>query len=135
MKIQNYMKEYHPEKRAVHIDHVYDKDGNITRHAIAEFIAPQAAKAIISAGKPFKVENSEVKVKPALSGTDISRNWALAAAEQLIREDPKLGGRKVDVKRAQGRGVYVAGSAAFLQQNRRDPRGTFENEFTHLKLP
>ncbi len=135
VKIQNYMKEYHPEKRAVHIGHVYDKDRNITRHAIAEFIALQAAKAIISAGKPFKVENSEVKVKPALSGTDISRNWTLAAAEQLIREDPKLGGRKVDVKRAQGRGVYVAGSAAFLQQNRRDPRGTFENEFTHLKLP
>ena len=76
-----------------------------------------------------------VKVKPALTAVDLSRNWALYKAEELISKDAKLNGRNIELWKGKDRGVYVAGVAAFLQKERYDPQGHFVDEFVHLKLP
>lgn len=76
-----------------------------------------------------------VKVKPALTAVDITRNWALYRAEELISKDAKLNGREVELWKGKDRGVYVAGVAAFLQKERLDPHGHFVHGFEHLKLP
>ena len=95
----------------------------------------QAARKVTSAKKALNGNCGGVKVMPALTPTDSSRNWALRTAEDLIRTDPVLRGREIEVKKAAGRGLYVGGKAAFLQKMRSDPKGSFENEFTHLELP
>lgn len=117
------------------VDHIYTKAGDMTKHAIAEFGSAQAARRITSGKKSLDGNCKDVKVKPALTPTDSSRIWALRTAEELISNDPKLQGRKVEVKKTDGRGILVDGAVAFSQKDRRDPRGICENEFKHLQLP
>ena len=78
---------------------------------------------------------SNVKIRPALTACDRSRNWALNTAKELIEKDPRSGGKSVEMKRAQERGIYVGGRAAFRQEARYDPRGVFVQDYADLKLP
>ena len=78
---------------------------------------------------------ANVEASAALKSIDATRNTSLYKAEALIRADPKLMGRTAKKKRATGRGIYVENLRAYLQKDRYDPKGTFEGEFQHLKLP
>ncbi len=70
-----------------------------------------------------------------MTACDRSRNWALNTAKELIEKDPRSGGKSVETKRAQERGIYVGGRAAFRQEARYDPRGVFVQDYADLKLP
>ena len=76
-----------------------------------------------------------VKILPALSQIDVSRNWALRTAKDLVEQDARAPGKSVEVRKAKNWGVYVDGEAAFTQEHRYDPRGGFQSSFADLKLP
>ena len=70
-----------------------------------------------------------------MTAIDVSRNYCLYAAEELVRKDARSEGKTVDTKLGKDRGVYVNNEPAYLQQHRYDPRGTFCGAFADLKLP
>ena len=76
-----------------------------------------------------------MKAWAVLTSIDTSRNTSLYKAEELIKADPKLMGRTAEKKRATGRRIYVDNLLAYLQKDRYDPKGTFEGECQHVKLP
>ena len=128
--IDVFLKKYFQEDQAVFIDHFNGKA------SFAQFATPAAAKRVIDGCKTKKLENfKDVKITPALTQIDISRNVTLYQAEDLVKKDGRATGKKVELKRAKDRGVYVDDKAAFLQEARYDPKGCFVSEFKDLKLP
>ena len=135
-KVKEFLKKHFPDQIFMHVDHVYNrKTGEITRDAVAEFGTQQAARKVTSSSRKFDGVCGSVKARPTITPTDKSRVWALRTAEELVRGDPALRGREVEVKKSTDRGVYVAGVAVFSQKERNDPRGFFTKEFAHLELP
>ena len=132
--IEDFMKQKLKDTRYVYVDHFDEKN------SFVHFGTTKAASKVFEKIKGDKakyklIDFGGVTVKPALASIDRSRNWALREAERLIKNDPKLSGRNLEVKRAEGRGVYVANVPAFLQKERFGRTGTFAGEFVHLKLP
>ena len=71
---------------------------------------------------------ADVKVSAALTHRHI-KNTSLYRAEQVIKVDPKLMCCSIGPNRTTGRGIYVDSVTAFLQKERHDPKGTFEDVF------
>lgn len=128
--MQRFMSAQFPGVNVVYYDHFNGKA------SFAHLGTPSAAKTVAEQSKGKSLEGlAGVKVKPAVTAVDLSRNWALYKAQELISKDSELRGRSVEVKKGKDRGVYVNGVAAFSQAVRYDPHGCFVNEFVHLKLP
>ena len=130
--IDSFMKKHFADVRIVHSDHFSKKA------SFVQFATPRIAKTVLDRVKEQKLTVDgfpDVKVSQALSATDVSRNFCLYKAQDLITADGKTVGKKVEVKQGNDRGVYVDGTAAFSQLSRHDPRGAFVGEYLHLKLP
>ena len=98
---------------------------------------PRSAKKVLETVKSrsLKLDVPGVKILPALTAIDRSRNWALGTAKELVEKDKRAQGKSVDVKKAKGRGIYVNNEAVFLQEHRYDPRGSFVGGWSDLQLP
>ena len=77
----------------------------------------------------------KLTIKPENTEIDRNRNWALNAAEDMIKEDERAYGKLIEKKRAKDRGIYVDGVAAFVQKKRYSKGGDFVGVFGDLKLP
>ncbi len=128
--MERFMRANFPKTNVVYKDHFNDK---------ASFVhigTPQAARKVFDNLKGKTVEGyPNVKAKAALTSIDLSRNFSLNRAEELVKKDENLRSRSVEVKRAKDRGIYVDGLPAFVQRERYSRKGEFEGEFRHLKLP
>jgi hypothetical protein len=130
--IEQFMKNHFADIRVVHSDHFNKKASFI------QLATPRIAKVVLDRVKEQKLKLggfTDVKISQALPVVDVSRNWSLYKAEELVKADPSTSGKSVEVKTGNDRGVYVAGAAAFLQAARHDPRGNFVGDYVHLKLP
>jgi len=130
--IEQFMKNHFADIRVVHSDHFNKKASFI------QLATPRIAKIVLDRVKEQKLKLggfTDVKISQALPVVDVSRNWSLYKAEELVKADPSTSGKSVEVKTGNDRGVYVAGTAAFLQAARHDPRGNFVGDYVHLKLP
>ena len=76
-----------------------------------------------------------VVVKPALTEVDVHRNWAIKAAQELIEKSVESKGKHVEVKKFEGRGIYVDLELVFSQGSRFSRGGTFHGKYAGLKLP
>ena len=128
--ITTFMQKNFKENKFIYIDHFNPKA------SFVHFGTPKAAKAVMDKLKGKAVDGfAGVKVKPALTAIDLSRNYALFKAEELIKGDPKSAGKTIETRMGKDRGVYVSDIAAFAQKERFEPKGSFEGEFVHLRLP
>ena len=115
-----------------------DKKGNPTHHGFVEVGSRAQARRITDEVKSRTLKLPQfgvVTIKPALTAIDRNRNWAIAEATRLIKNSPLLRGRAVDVKKFEGRGIYVDGAKVFSQEPRFAMGGTFLREFAALRLP
>ena len=128
--MKQFMQKHFASVQCVYVDHFNEKA------SFVHLATAKAAKSVYDKLAGKKVDGFQgIKVKPALTAVDLSRNFALFRAEDLVKKDGKAQGKDVEVKKGKDRGVYVAGKAAFQQKERYDPRGGFVNDFVHLKLP
>ena len=130
--IEAFMRKNFSNVRTVHTDH-FSKNTSFVHVS-----SPKVAKKILDEVKEknLKLEGfPDVKISQALTATDLSRNWCLYKAEEMVSKDAKSIGKNVEVKSGKERGVFVEGQAVFKQVVRHDPRGVFVAEYTHLKLP
>jgi len=97
---------------------------------------PKMARRILDRSKSFKLDGFPgVKILPTLTRIDISRIWALRAAEEVLKDEPRASGRNIEVKKGKDRGIYMDGTVVFQQEARYDPRGDFTGELSDLRLP
>ena len=130
--IQDFMRTNFKTVRVMHTDHFSKKA------SFVQLSTPKITKFVLDTAKAQKmtvVGYSHVEIKPALTAIDMSRNYALFKAEELIKEDPKSANKTVETRMGKDRGVYVSNIEAFRQKERFDPKGSFEGEFVHLRLP
>ncbi len=126
-----------PGERYLYADVFLDAKGNRTNRGFVHFSDQKQVRRVAELVKKnsLKVDgHPDVSVKPALCETDRNRNWALAEAETLVKKSPLSAGKTVTVKKAEGRGVYVNGTAVFTQQPRYARDGQFVGEYKDLKL-
>ncbi len=134
----SFMQENFPELQIKHTDLSMDKNGKQTRNGFVELGSKKHARHVTSTTKSrgLKVQGyAGVTVKPENTDINRNRNWALREAEKLIRQSPKFGNGRLEVKKAQDRGVYVDGLPAFTQKIRFAKGGVFHGIFADLKLP
>ena len=134
----SFMQQNFPEFQIKHTDLSTDKNGKQTRNGFVELGSKKHARHVTSTTKSrgLKVQGyAGVTVKPENTEIDRNRNWALREAERLIRQSPKFGNGRLEVKKAQDRGVYVDGLPAFTQKIRFAKGGVFHGIFADLKLP
>ncbi len=135
--MQQFMKEKFPELRFMHADIFYDKDGKPTQSGYVQFSTPKLARRVLDKVKAEKLSLTnfgDAEIVPATTAIDRNRNWALFAAEQLVKDDPKSRGKSVTVNKAKDRGVYVNKVQVFTQQPRYARDGQFVGEYKDLKL-
>ena len=139
--IEEFLTAKFPDVRTSLIDSFYagKGEGKITRNAFAEFgsrqQARQVANTIRDRGFTLEASGVQIKMKPATSALDLSRNWSLKKAEELIRADPAAQSKEVTVKKGEGRGVFVDKELVFEQRDRYSRGGRFCAPFEHLELP
>ncbi len=111
-------------------------DSHSPKTFFVHFGTPKNAKKVLDAvkQKSLKFGMPGVKILPALTSIDVSRNWALREAKEIIEKDARSRGKSVDVRKAKGRGLYIDEEAVFLQKHRYEPRGQFEGKYADLKL-
>ncbi len=131
-EMEGFMKKYFSDVRIMHSDHFNEKASfvQVGTQKIAQRVTDK-----VKAQKLALAKYRDVKIKPATTGIDLSRNWALGTAEDLIRKHAKAQGKDIEVKKGKDRGVHVGKEPAFVQKQRYDPRGAFQGEFTDLQLP
>ena len=97
-----------------------------------EFLSSHDAAAFLNAAKTkqMKVASKIILIKPAKSRVNLSRDWALRKAGELVKSHS---GRdaKIDFK---GRTVSV-GDVVVFEQTASELEGTFKGEFSRLRLP
>lgn len=104
--------------------------------SFAHFATAKDAKSVLDNLRGKKMDDfGEVKVKAALSEIDVSRNWCLYKAYEMLGADRRTQGRRVELVHGKGRGVTVDGVIGFQQDERFDPRGGFVGAFSGLVLP
>ena len=132
------MKAFFPEMPVKHVDVSLNKDGQMASHGFVELGSKQHVRHVISTIKSrnLKVVGFEkLTIKPENTEIDRNRNWALNAAEDMIKEDDRADGKFIEKKKAKDRGIYVDGVAAFVQKERYSKGGDFVGVFGDLKLP
>ena len=130
--LEGFMQKHFKDVRFVHMDH-FSKTASFV-----QFATPKIAKYVLDKVKEKKLTldgHADVSIKQALSAIDVSRNWCFYKAEELIKADAKANGKTVEKKMGKEREILAGGEVAFAQRERFDPRGAFEGEFIHLKLP
>ena len=136
--MSGFLKAFFPEMPVKHVDVSLNKDGQMTSHGFVELGSRQHVRHVISTIKSrnLKVVGFEkLTIKPENTEIDRNRNWALNAAEDMIKEDERAYGKLIEKKRANDRGIYVDGVAAFVQKERYSKGGDFVCVFGDLKLP
>ena len=127
--IEALLQQHCPDMKPIHVGDFGEKA------SFAHFGTPREMKAALEKLKGKHMASfADVKVSAALTSIDTSRNTSLYKAEEMIKADPKSISRNIEMKRTTGRGIYVDSVPAFLQNDRHDPKGTFEGEFQHLKF-
>ena len=96
-----------------------DKEGRPSVHGFVECCSPQQTRMILESIKTQNMRlrgHDGVKIKPALTDMNKNCNWAIFAAEEMIKANPQAQGQNVTVKKGgKGRSVYINDSAAFTQ--------------------
>ena len=135
--MEKFMQWNFPNERFAHADHFHDRKGFPMDNGFVEFGSAKQLRRIADEvrKKSFTLYGyDKVKIRPALTDIDLNRNWALRTAEEKIRAEPGVVGKDVTVKKGEGRGVYVAGEAAFTQEIRHAKDGQFVGAFAKLAL-
>ena len=127
--IEALLQQHCPDMKPIHVGDFGEKA------SFAHFGTPREMKAALEKLRGKHMASfAAVKVSAALTSIDTSRNTSLYKAAEMIKADPKSIGRNIEMKRTTGRGIYVDSVPAFLQNDRHDPKGTFEGDFQHLKF-
>ncbi len=135
--MEQFMQANFPEVRCIY-DHFVDKNGDTSKNSYVQVGEKKVARKILKRIKDqkLKLQNyNGVKIKPALTEIDRHRNWALFTAEDLVKKSPKSDGKDVEVKKGDGRGVYVNKVPVFSQPGRYSRGGVFHGEYAGMKLP
>ena len=99
-----------------------------TKDEVREFL-----KEFNERGSEVRAQGTKLKVAPALTKLNKSRNWALNKAHELVR-GAATDGATVEVQKKPERKVLVNGDPAF-EQPKDVSKGSFVGLFTHLELP
>ena len=127
--IRAFFAKHFADVQLLHVDH-FSK-----RASFAQLSTPQIAKLVnekVKDRKPKLDGHPNVEIKPGKTAIDLSRDFNLYKAADLIKADPKSTNKTVETK---DRSVLVDGAVVFKQVERFDPKGNFEGEYVHLKLP
>ena len=106
----------------------------LSKVGFAEFISEDEARlfADLVKGQSFTVAGVQIKVRPAKTKFNSSRDWALKKAEELLQG--AASSSQVVKLSFSDRKVTVNNEDAFVQ-SKTDSRGSFCGDFTHLALP
>ena len=129
--IEDFMAKHFVDIRYAYID------SHSAKSFFVHFGTPKSAKRVLDRvkEKSLKFGLPGVKILPSLTSIDVSRNWALREAKEILEKDARNRGKSVEVRKAKGRGVYIENEPSFLQESRYDPRGKFAVPSADLKLP
>ena len=144
----NWPANVHESEKIRHIEDFMAKNfANIRVHYVDKFNeksffvqvgTAKSAKEVVHKSKELKIPGlPDVKVRPALTRIDISRNWNLYEAERVIKADPRFATKKIDMHKGSKdkiRGVYDDNGALLLQQERCEPVGRFVQAAANLKI-
>ncbi len=136
--MEAFMAQHFVDLKPLQVNLFPDKNGKPGRHGFVELGSPKQARIVtdhVKAQHLLVAGHAGVAIKPALTEIDRNRNWALSAAEDLIKKDQRAHGKTVSVKKAEGRGVYVNDVPAFTQRERHARGGVFVGDFSDLQLP
>ena len=140
--MDNFIKSHFPNIRPSCVNLFPDKTGQPSLHGFVEFGSPQQARMITEGVRSRKLVldgHAAVKIKPALTDIDKTRNWALSKAREIVQASPLNSEKSVTVQKGDRsgsvRGVYVNDIAAFTQADRFAKGWSFVGSYSHLKLP
>ena len=104
----------------------------LTKAGYAEYTDADAAKASLKQLKgDFESNGVKVTVKAALPKKNLTRNWALRKAEELLKKDTP---NKV-VKLVWSERRVTVNDVPSFKQDKSELRGSFCPPYTHLQLP
>ena len=143
--IEKFVKDHFPnEASRISIDNIFSfKNGSrsITKVATCEFANRSTRDYVLSQIKeknvPCKeIDGNEFRVQNAKTRRQISRNWAVNKAKELLERDSRSQGKSVEIDwkdpaAKNKRSVSANGQQAFVQ-NEDDFCGRFLEPYSHL---
>ncbi len=145
--IEEFMRTHFPNIRIRDVANFYKgkfpNGRSLTRVAYVEFSNSDVRREVMDAiggtkGGQVKIKctfsGAQVDVKPAMTENAIQRNASLRRAADLLKDDPRTGGKVVKIEFGGDRGVTVDKAFAFTQ-SKDQLTGQFAGPFSDLRLP